>query len=158
MRWDSEPKHPTNVEKSFQTKKKKNEKKNKKMFTYSNTTEEMWFPMLSETAEPNTISLLRNFCCIATKLIEMRSKYKTKKQWLTVCWPVAHISFGTNCHSKSLLNDWRNAKYLPPPSVESRSKALMLWGWITQISKELYQQSNGGSVPPSLPSLPRREQ
>lgn len=55
---------------------KYNKKKNptkKKMFTYSNTAEAMWFPMSSKTDEPNTISLLLNFFCIETKLIEMRN-------------------------------------------------------------------------------------
>lgn len=95
------------------------------MFTYSNTTEAMWFPMSSKTAEPNTISLPWNFCCIETKLIEMRNKYKMKNsdspcagQWHTLLWgPTAKAQ-------KSLLDDWRIAKSLPPPSVEtSRSKA-----------------------------------
>lgn len=74
------------------------------MFTYSNTAEAMWFPMSSKTAEPNTISLLLNFFCIETKLIEMRNLKKTMlKISNSQCAGHWHtISLGTNCQGTEI--------------------------------------------------------
>lgn len=103
------------------------------MFTHSKA---MWFPVSSKTAEPNTISLLWKSCCIATKFIEMGSKYKIKNKFKKRDSALANSTrfFGTNCrrNAKSIV------KYLPPPSVEYCCEAPLLWDWITQILTELF--------------------
>lgn len=94
-----------------------------------------------------------DFCCIVTKFIKMRNKCKMKNsdslcagQWHTF------LRGSTAKAQKSLLDDRRIAKSLPPPSVDPRSSALR--DWIVQIPLlELYQQSKGGSVISRLPSL-----
>lgn len=73
---------------------------------------------------------------------------------------MAHTFFGDQLprHRNlcSMIGEF--AKSLPPPRVEPpRSRAPLLRDWIIQIPIELYQQSNGGSVPLSLPSLSRRK-
>lgn len=75
------------------------------MFTDSNTTEATWFLMSSKTAEPNTISLPWNFCCIVIKFIEMRNNYKMKNSD-SQCAGQWHISLGTKCQGTEISARW----------------------------------------------------
>lgn len=91
------------------------------MFTDSTITEAVWFLMSSKTAEPNTISLPWNICCIVTKFVRTRNKHKTKKKHTVTRDVLASDTFlwGPNATAqKSPPDNRRSAKSLPPPGVD----------------------------------------
>lgn len=101
------------------------------MFTYSNTTEAMWFHVLSKTAEPNAISLLWNFCCTATKFIEMRSKHKKTGThaflWGTNCHRIHRSTSGAlrlSCHHRAWINPAAKLRRRGTGSLRSRQNCV----------------------------------